>query len=216
METSFSSPQEAGSTAPRRHSRKFIKYPAQPKPVSEEERQHMMAVAEKNEEQERKLAKKREQEQLTQNFITYSTHTENAVNEATMLSSELIRFQKNGLAGRDSLKIYRDRLQKELATYLKSLETYASSGAFQNVDVRDKRRLDRLLERNHAALEKINEAIKESEFLENNTDAPFSVQGKFEKNDQRSVWTKKEEKPKKQNLVARAWGWIKKPSKWFS
>ncbi len=211
---SFSLESGLNNQTPARRSTNHFKYPEKPRPVTREEREHLLAVAERKEGQNNKQAEKHAQEKLERDWQAYSTATENTVSEAAMLCNELIRFQRNGLAIEQGLTAYRNRLQ-ELASDLMSLKTNADSGVFNKLPLRDQKRLERLLTRNQIALVKIKEAQKESKFLENNTTAPFSAKRSTQKAEPRSVWTQKQ-KPEKQGLAARAWNLIKNPRKWFS
>jgi hypothetical protein len=146
---------------------------------------------------------------------TYNTYTENSTSEMAMLCNELIRFQKNGLAGPDSIAQYRSRIQ-ELGNYLHKLEAHAASGVFEDLDGYDDKRLEQLLNRNRSALAKMEQAMKESRDLEEHPGVPFSRE-QTPQAPAKSKWEgHKAQAPQKPNLASRAWNFMKNPRKWFT
>lgn len=146
------------------------------------------------------------------NLQKYTTYSENSLQEANMLCQELIRFQQNQIAGTDSIKVYRNKLN-ELANYLDNLEMYASSTAFENLKAADKKRLARILERNLETRQKITQTLRESEDMERGPAFTFSKQAPKEQS--KSVWV---ESPQVKNKATKSgtWGWFKnKFNGWF-
>lgn len=155
----------------------------------------------------------------TPHLRAFAEYSQNQTGEAAMLCNELLRFQKNDLAGPEGISQYRSRL-REIQQYLLQLMAYGkqleTSG---NLNARDLDRLRHAEEKNEHMWQRIEDTLAESERLQNVRES-FAMPSDYLK-----TIRPKEEPPRQAEQprprepepgrIARAWSFLTSPRKWF-
>lgn len=163
---------------------------AKPEPVTDVERQAVLRREQRTEQ--------KSQAHPTPEVQTFSEYSQNNTSEAAMLCNELLRFQKNGMAGEEGIRQYRTRLG-EIREYLGQLEGYRKkiegSHAF---DPRDMARLREAAARNKEMVKRIDATLAESAKIETgDTSLPYATRQKAGAPEPASPWAQAQ-KPKDQ------------------